>query len=390
MMLLASLLAFAGMPVPTLAQWCDVVPDPFPPDPQTRFDAEALEVGVPVIDLLAMVIPEAGPLGEVRQHVQDAVDTLNQVLVNSQVPGMVRLIDVVPAPPSQPYRENDPDVLSDFANDPVVQGLRDALGADLVTLIVPEGMLPQFTSGTAYTARSASSGYSVLAIGWVFKDSTLLAHELGHNFGLPHNKENATNGGLYAPRAYGHWGQLPDGRWFQDVMTYGSVCPGGCTVPAYVYSNPEVTYLGAPMGVVGEREAALFLRSDAMQRVAEWRKTGECVPSDATLCLGHNRFRVEAAWKTSGGVQGTGHASVLTTDTGYFWFFDQGNIELIVKVLNGCGANARYWVFAAGLTNVEVTLTVTDTVAATTKTYVNSQGHAFQPIQDTSAFASCE
>ena len=54
----------------------------------------------------------------------------------------------------------------------------------------------------------------------------------------------------------------------------------------------------------------------------------------------------------------------LTDDSGYLWFFDADNIELIVKVLDGCGVNNRYWVFAGGLTNVEVDIIVTDTPRA--------------------------
>jgi hypothetical protein len=86
---------------------------------------------------------------------------------------------------------------------------------------------------------------------------------------------------------------------------------------------------------------------------------------------------------------GVGSAVPLTSDSGYFWFFDAANIEIVVKTLNGCGVNGRYWVFAAGLTDVEVTLRVTDTQTGALKTYVNPRGIAFQPIQDTSAFATC-
>jgi hypothetical protein len=41
------------------------------------------------------------------------------------------------------------------------------------------------------------------------------------------------------------------------------------------------------------------------------------------------------------------------------------------------------------LTNVEVTLRVTDTRNGTVQTYFNPLGTAFQPVQDTSAFATC-
>jgi len=103
-----------------------------------------------------------------------------------------------------------------------------------------------------------------------------------------------------------------------------------------------------------------------------------------TLCLGE-RFKVTAQWVSTSG-SGAGTAVTLTDDTGTFWFFSAGNYELMVKVLAGCSTNSHYWVFAAGLTNVNVTLTVTDTQTGAIKTYVNPQGTAYQPIQDTTAF----
>jgi len=41
------------------------------------------------------------------------------------------------------------------------------------------------------------------------------------------------------------------------------------------------------------------------------------------------------------------------------------------------------------LTNVEVTITVTDLEADVRRTYTNPLGMSFQPILDTSAFATC-
>src|SRR5688572_14083868 len=83
-----------------------------------------------------------------------------------------------------------------------------------------------------------------------------------------------------------------------------------------------------------------------------------CTANDTTLCLNSGRFEVRAVWELTNGTSGQAHAVALTPDTGYFWFFDQENVELIVKVLNGCGLNSRYWVFAGGLTNVRTTITV--------------------------------
>ena len=88
-------------------------------------------------------------------------------------------------------------------------------------------------------------------------------------------------------------------------------------------------------------------------------------------------------------LSGAGTAVPITDDSGYFWFFDAGNIEVVAKVLDGCGVNGRYWVLAGGLTNVEAALVVTDTKTGAAKTYANPAGTAFRPIQDTAAFATC-
>ena len=114
-----------------------------------------------------------------------------------------------------------------------------------------------------------------------------------------------------------------------------------------------------------------------------------CVPDGQTLCLNGGRFEVTARFRTASSGETDASAVGLTGDSGYFWFFNPANIEVVIKVLNGCSLNNHYWVFATGLTNVEVTLFVTDTDTGTLKTYVNTLGVAFAPIQDTSAFAAC-
>ena len=101
------------------------------------------------------------------------------------------------------------------------------------------------------------------------------------------------------------------------------------------------------------------------------------------------RFQTSIHWTKGDGTSGDGTAVPLTGDSGYFWFFSSANIETVVKVLNGCGIGGHYWVFAAGLTNVQAVLTVLDTHNGTPKQYTNPQGVAFEPIQDTSAFSTC-
>ncbi len=114
---------------------------------------------------------------------------------------------------------------------------------------------------------------------------------------------------------------------------------------------------------------------------------GPCAPNATTLCLNGGRFRVNVAWATNTGASGAGHGVSLTPDSGYFWFFNSANIELVVKVLDACSVNDHFWVFAGGLTNVDVVMTITDTETGAQRSYTNPLGTAFQPLQDTSAFS---
>lgn len=117
--------------------------------------------------------------------------------------------------------------------------------------------------------------------------------------------------------------------------------------------------------------------------------TSACIPTPTSMCLSSGRFRVQANFRTNQGQSGSAQVVKLTEDTGYLWFFAASNVEVVVKVLNGCGVNSRYWVFAGGLTDVEVSLTVTDTQTGVSKVFSNLLGTKFAPVQDTSAFATC-
>ncbi len=114
-----------------------------------------------------------------------------------------------------------------------------------------------------------------------------------------------------------------------------------------------------------------------------------CNPSTNVHCLRGNRFKVDVAWRNQQGAAGRGVAVPETDSAGLFWFFSADNIEMLLKILDGCSINNRFWVFAAATTDVEYTLTVTDTDTSVPRTYFNPLGNPASPIQDTSAFATC-
>lgn len=113
--------------------------------------------------------------------------------------------------------------------------------------------------------------------------------------------------------------------------------------------------------------------------------------ADTDLELLGERFRVSATWRTADGASGAAQAAPLTGETGLFWFFSPTNAELVVKILDACVPPFdRFWVYAAGLTDVEVELTVEDTWTRQSKTYHRPRGSLFAPIADTSTFNGCE
>jgi hypothetical protein len=116
--------------------------------------------------------------------------------------------------------------------------------------------------------------------------------------------------------------------------------------------------------------------------------TSACVPGPTRLCLQDGRFAVTVRWTTQGNT-GAGRTVPLAADTGAFWFFDPANLEMMVKVLDGCSLNDRYWVFLSGLTDVAVEVTVMDTATGATWTHNHPAGAALQPRLDTNALEVC-
>ena len=101
------------------------------------------------------------------------------------------------------------------------------------------------------------------------------------------------------------------------------------------------------------------------------------------------RFRVEVEW-SDGNRSGLGQMVPLRSDdSGLLWFFSENNWEMLIKVLDGCAINQRFWVFAGATTTVGYSLRVTDTATGETRLYENPLGQAARPIADSDAFATC-
>ena len=112
---------------------------------------------------------------------------------------------------------------------------------------------------------------------------------------------------------------------------------------------------------------------------------GGCATGASSLCLA-DRFRVEVRWRNPGtGASGTGSVIPDSSNTGFVWFFDQENIEMVVKVLDGRGLNGKFWLFYGALSDLESWVRVTDTQTGKVREYHNAPG-SLATLADTSAF----
>ncbi|HET9211799.1 MAG TPA: hypothetical protein VFR03_15430 [Thermoanaerobaculia bacterium] len=103
--------------------------------------------------------------------------------------------------------------------------------------------------------------------------------------------------------------------------------------------------------------------------------TLDCGADESELCLGNGRFRVSVSWRDHQGNTGAGHPVPLGEDTGTFYFFNNSNVEILVKILDGRSLNDHFWVFYGSLSDVEYEIRVLDTVTGQVRTYENPAGH---------------
>jgi hypothetical protein len=116
-----------------------------------------------------------------------------------------------------------------------------------------------------------------------------------------------------------------------------------------------------------------------------------CAQTGTALCL-FGRFVVHATFRVGapGTAEGTGQTvGCANSGSGLFWFFSPDNWEVMVKAINGCGLNSRYWVFSAATTNVFYRLEVADLHAGVNKVYFNYPGPPAPAVVDVNALATC-
>jgi hypothetical protein len=232
-----------------------------------------------IADVLVMYSPEAraavGGTTAIQNLIDLAVLETNQSYENSDV--LMRLNLVHTAETAQNESGDFQNMLYQYRdqNDgwyDEVHALREQYEADLCALIVDNTQY----CGIAFLMQTVDHSFE----SWAFSLTSwscatghyTFAHELGHNMGCHHDRNNASNSGAY-PYSYG-W-RTPNQAW-RTVMAYAP----GTRIP--YYSTPYKTYGGYPLGIAHpDPNSAHNARGldEAAPVISRWRGgpgTAEC------------------------------------------------------------------------------------------------------------------
>ncbi|CAM9859463.1 unnamed protein product, partial [Hapterophycus canaliculatus] len=145
-----------------------------------------------------------------------------------------------------------------------VHKLRDDHGADLVQLV---GFYLN-TCGIGFTMSSPTSGFAKYGFSVVHTNclpNFSHIHELGHNCGANHDKENAVTSHSYSYAYRVCSGAKP----FRTIMAYSTDCSAAPRVN--VFSNPDLMYAGSPQGSEDANNARVL--NEAMSTVVNFRES---------------------------------------------------------------------------------------------------------------------
>ena len=119
--------------------------------------------------------------------------------------------------------------------------------------------------------------------------------------------------------------------------------------------------------------------------MAEAGQAKDCDPGGSALTLSGG-YRVSMCYETySGQVGQTRDFGLDSSQSALLYFFDRDNVEVLIKVLDGCGVNGRRWVSVAPITDLPFNLYV-ESPDGQRWTHTNRLGKTASAASDVAAF----
>lgn len=290
--------------------------------------------------------------------------------------------------------------------DGALRDIRSELGADLVTVVAPAGpgawgiaeVWHNQLDGNDMRKRS----YNVVSMRadqverLLFYEGFIFAHEIGHNLGLHHDRQTLddSDGASSADWEDRLWDRAGFGYLNHDsgfVYRDGTPAPAG-TIMAYadrvwlkgfsrpgdlpVYGYEHIELRSGDSTANADRAlrktaaaVAAFYEVESSEPPPDDDEeppppppphTGNCIDSAGkqvdchTTAAGHSfavQYFHQGEWKF-------GEIALTSGDSAVFYFFGPDNLEVFAKVLDGCAIDGTVWVYASGLTDLPIRLTV--------------------------------
>ena len=239
---------------------------------------------------------------EVKAYIQNAISESNLCFLNSKVNCSIRLVHLVEVEYEETQNPSmDLNRSVDQADGYLdhLHSLRDQYGADLVSLLISQGdgtVGGIAKSMTFPSLEFEASGFNVVVMDQIGAPSYSLLHEIGHNMGCLHNREDAMNRGIpdtdpsndsvFKAFNYGkRW--LVGSEGYRTIMSYDT--EGTATYPNRIpyFSNPNIVYQGISTGNLDSEDNAQVLNTTAPY-VSNFRSSviQQIVPSLQELTIG--------------------------------------------------------------------------------------------------------
>ncbi|MDB5318911.1 MAG: conserved repeat domain protein [Phycisphaerales bacterium] len=236
-----------------------------PLETRTLFAATVIDVMV-VYDADAKTFLGNISDSAIQKLIRQSIDSANQVHYNTNDNVVLRLVHTEQIA----YSNDNGDIGTDLnrlqgTNDGFMDGvhaLRNTYGADLVSLI----STPSFRGGLANLLvdpnafNRQTEAFSVISADAIGPGSFVMAHEMGHNMGAGHERDNNVDPtpDVAYPYAFGYHFTGNNGVEYGDIMSYQ-----GLTLP--YFSTPTISYQGQPIGKPAGDPNAADLKSVFLQ-----------------------------------------------------------------------------------------------------------------------------
>jgi len=175
------------------------------------------------------------------------------------------------------------------------------------------------------------------------------------------------------------WITGPNGQQWTHSNSQGRTASAKSDLTAFSCANETESALPHYLSSGGYGASSRSLTGDA---------TG-CTPTTAALRF-EGGYEVSMCYRTPDGEVGQAESGIWASgQAGLLWFFERGNAEVLVKVLDGCSHNGHRWVFVAPVTTLEFNLSVTASNGRRW-THSNTQGQTASTKSDLAAFSCAD